>query len=358
MVDLKIDSAVGGSLASKMVAFSVDPVEPDGILDQKETRYTNSDYTQQWAYYLEVTDIQEIIDAKVQWTVGKGYVAEPEMKLILDGIRGNGLDSFNTILENQLAVAEIGGDSFAQIIRDDDGTLINLKPLNVARMTTIWNRAGIITRYEYNGFTTKDGIRKFKPEEIFHLIRNRRGDETHGRSMINVLNMLILSKQEAIEDQKTLMHWHVKPRMKHRIKDDDPATIAAYKVKSEAAKVAGDDIYEPFDVVESEILAVPANATLNPMAWINYLDAAIYKAGGVPQFIVGGGTGFTDSSEKIAYLGWQQRVEKMQLYAESQVGMQLGIAIELEFPASMQNDLISDEKKDGPINIDKSEIEL
>ena len=91
------------------------------------------------------------------------------------------------------------------------------------------------------------------------------------------------------------------------------------------------------------------------MAWIQYLDAAFYKAAGVPQFIVGGGTGFTEASEKIAYLAWQQTIEKYQLFVEEQVGMQLGLAIELEFPASLENELLSDNKKDGAQNIDPSE---
>jgi len=358
MSENRVSSMIQGDLRNAMEDFSVDATDPDGIKDQKETRYTNTSFSQQWAYYIEVTDIQEVIDAKWQWVVGKGFTTSPEMKMILDGIRGNGRQTFNTILENLGVTAEVGEDSYAHIIRADDGTLINLKPLDTGRMTSIWGRDGLIKKYEYNGFTKEKGVRKFKKEEIFHLQRNHRLDETHGRSMIDVLTTLILAKQEAIADQKVLMHWHVKPRWKHKLKDDDPATIAAYKVKQEASKAAGDDIYEPFDVAESEIVAVPANATLNPMAWINYLDAAFYKAAGVPQFIVGGGTGFTEASEIIAYLAWQQKVEKLQLYIEEQVGQQLGIEIELEFPASLENELLSDNKKDGAVNVDQAETSL
>ena len=190
---------------------------------------------------------------------------------------------------------------------------------------------------------------------MFHLPRNRRGDEIHGRSMIQVLVNLILAKKEALADMKTLMHWHVKPRWKHRLKTDVPVEIAAYKAKQDKAKAGGEDIYEPFDVAESELLAVPQNATLNPMANINYLDAEFYKASGVPQFIVGGGTGFTEASEKIAYLAWQQTVEKMQLFIEEQILSQLNLVVEFDFPASLENELLSDNKKDGAQNIDASE---
>jgi len=35
--------------------------------------------------------------------------------------------------------------------------------------------------------------------------------------------------------------------------------------------------------------------------------------------------------------------------------MQLGIEINLEFPASLENELLSDKQKDGPENIDPSD---
>ena len=357
MVELETNNTIVGE--NQIKDFSIDAVTPDGIGYGKDTRYTNSNFDQQWGYYVGVTDIQEVIDAKARWVIGKGYTADPQTTFILDGIRGYGKDTFNTIIENMVAIAEIGEDAYSEIVRDKDKNFINLKPLNTGRMTLVAGSKGMLDHYEYNKLEKSKGekhpFQKFEMDEVFHIPRNRRGDEIHGRSMIDVLNTLILAKQEAIADMKTLMHWHVKPRWKHKMKDDDPATMAAYKAKQDAAKAAGEDIYEPFEVVESELIAVPANATLNPMAWIAYLDAAFYKAAGVPQFIVGGGTGFTEASEKIAYLAWQQTIEKYQLFIEEQIGFQLGLAIELEFPASLENELLSDNKKDGAVNVDQGE---
>ena len=66
----------------------------------------------------------------------------------------------------------------------------------------------------------------------------------------------------------------------------------------------------------------------------------------MPQFIVGGGTGFTEASEKIAYLAYQQTIEEEQLYNEEEVLSQLNLVIDLKFPVSLENELLSDEKKD------------
>ena len=114
----------------------------------------------------------------------------------------------------------------------------------------------------------------------------------------------------------------------------------------DAATGKGENIYEPFDVSEGELISVPANATLNPMAWINYLDNLFYQVGGVPKIVVGGSSEFTEKASSIVYLAFQQSVEEEQLYLEEQVLSQLNLVIELKFPVSLENELLSDEKKD------------
>ena len=100
------------------------------------------------------------------------------------------------------------------------------------------------------------------------------------------------------------------------------------------------------DVSESELISVPPNATLNPMAWINYLDNLIYQIGGVPKIVVGGSSEFTEKASSVVYLAFQQNIEEHQLFIEEQILSQLNLVIELEFPVSLENELLSDEKKD------------
>ncbi|KKL94227.1 hypothetical protein LCGC14_1866750, partial [marine sediment metagenome] len=75
-----------------------------------------------------------------------------------------------------------------------------------------------------------------------------------------------------------------------------------------------------------------------------------YQEVGVPQIIVGGAQEITESAGKIAYLAWEQTVEDKQLYLEEQVLAQLNLVIELEVNASLSNDMLSDEAKDGSLN--------
>ncbi len=341
--------------AATITDYSVNPESTDGPSGESETTYQNTQWSTQFGYYINTTDIQEVVNARARWTIGKGYQADEITIMQLDTIKGFGKDTFNTILENMVRVYHIGGDSYCEIIRDKEDNLINLKPLDPSSIKIVANKQGLITRYEQMS-KTKEAPKKFKVDKVFHLPRNRVADEIHGRGMTDVLAQLILAKNEAIADNRKMFHRFVVPQFKFKLKTDDPAEIAAYKAKMDAVVTTGENIYEPYDVAESELLSVAPNATLNPLAWIQYLEGAFYKAAGVPQFIVGGGTGFTEASEKIAYLAWQQTIEEDQLFIEEQILAQLNLVIELEFPASLENELLSDNAKDGPQNIDQSEL--
>ena len=101
-------------------------------------------------------------------------------------------------------------------------------------------------------------------------------------------------------------------------------------------------MYVPKGVVEPEQVSTAQNATLNPLAWIQQLNDYFFQVVNVPQIVVGNAKEFTDASGKIVYLAFEQSVKGEQLYMEEQLLQQVGIEIELTFPASLQNELISD----------------
>jgi len=49
----------------------------------------------------------------------------------------------------------IDGDAFSEIIRDENKTLINLKPLDTASMKIVTDKKGMILRYEQMNKTKK-----------------------------------------------------------------------------------------------------------------------------------------------------------------------------------------------------------
>ena len=344
MAERKVDSMEIGE--NTQVNYSVDSADTDGPADQKETTWTNTDWTKWFGYFEVIPELNSAINAKATWTVGKGFSADEATEMLLDTIRGNGMDTFNTILENAVRTYYIGGDAFMEIIRDDEGNLINLKPLNPGTISIVVDEYGMVKRYEQLS-RVKGVKKKFKPEDIFHLARNRVADQIHGVSVIKAVENIILARNESISDYKFVMHKFVKPQWKFKLKTDDEAEIAAYKAKMDATTSTNQNIYEPYDVSESELLSVAPNATLDPKAWIDSQGDFFYEAVGTPQIIIGGSGEFTEASAKIAYLAWQQNVEEEQLFIEEQVRAQLNLVIELEFPASLENELLSDKAKDG-----------
>jgi len=345
------------NLANTQDDWSVTTESLDGATDQKETTYQIADWTTKYGYYKNTPELQAAIDAKATWTVGKGIITQPRTLLITQAIDGIGIDTLNTVLENMIRTYHIAGDSYAEIIRLEGENLVNLKPLDPSVMMIVANRQGRIIRYEQTSKTPtgKKTNKKFMPEEIFHLSRNRIGDEIHGQSMITALEEIIKMRQEAMADMKLLMHRHVKPITIFHLDTDDPTAIAAFKAKADAATADGENLYIPKGAVEIDMQAVAPNATLNPLPWLDSLKNHFFQASGVPDIILGGSSALTEASSKIAYLAFQQTIEEEQLYIEEQVAKQLGIKIELEFPASLENELLSDKAKDGAQKIKPNE---
>ncbi len=355
MPETRLGAASLTGLNTAIVDYSVDPVQLDSAMDQEETEYLNTIWTTQLGYYTTIPELRGAIDAKGVWTVGKGYEADPEIKLILDDIRGFGKDSFNTILENMIRTYYIGGDSFAEVVRDNEGNLINLKPMDPGTVKVIVNRAGLIKRYEQTvKSSAKDNV-KFKPEDIFHLSRNRIGDEIHGISVITALEDIIKARKEAFQDQQILMHRNVKPVRIWHVDEDDDSEITKFIAKIDKMYVDTENIVLPKGAVEVEVSGVAPNQTLNILPWIEHLNNYFYEVVGTPKIIVGNSQDFTDASSKISYMVYLQSIEEEQLYIEEQVGQQLGIGITLSVPANIQNDLISDTQKDGPVNVQPNE---
>ena len=158
-----------------------------------------------------------------------------------------------------------------------------------------------------------------------------------------------------MDDWKRVLHKNIDPMIAYKLDTDDTTEIAAFKKKVDAAKGKGENMYIPKDSVEFEIISLAPNANLSPLTWIDNLNNYFYQVTNVPQIIVGGGGEFTEASAKIAYLAFQQTIEEEQLFIEESFLSQLNLVINLEFPVSLENELLSDEKKDGAENIDASD---
>lgn len=350
MAENDINSAVASDLTAAMTDFSVDSIETDTGGEQKKFRWQIQNVQQNLGYYKTIPELRSVIDARADWTIGKGYKGVGDSKemteINLSIIKGIGNESFNSILHNMNRTCDIAGDAFGEIMRDEFGAVINVKTLDSAVMVIEFDGKGMITGYEQTAKIAGKPPRKIPIENMLHFSRNKIMDEVHGISLVESLVQIILMINEAMADYKIVMHRHVYPLWKFKLKTDVPAEIATYKATQTTAIAGREHMFEPMDVSESELISIPPNATLSPLAWLEFLIDHFYETAGVPKFIVGNSKGFTEAAEKIGYLAFQQKIEKLQLYNEEQILSQLGLEIELEFPASLENELLSDNKKD------------
>ena len=347
MGELDVGESVASNLADAVKDFAIDKRSTDASSGEKLYAWMNEEYSQYLGYYDKIPEWAGVVDVKAAWTMGKGFVADEITTMLLDTIKGNGFDTFNSIIENMDRTREIGGDAYAHIIRDEEGILINLKPLDPEVMMHISGADGMIIRFEQVSKIKGKKPKEFQPEEIFYVPRNRIADEVHGNTMAKRLVFIIKAKNEAMEIQKTINQRFAKPRWIIKLDTANPAKIAAEKRKWDKANAGGENMYIPMGSVEVEQMSISPNSTINLQTNIDNLDNKFYEAANCPKIIVGGSGGFTDAAVKTAYLAWQQTIEERQLYWEEQVLSQLNLVINLVFPASLEQGMLSQQEKDG-----------
>ena len=332
--------------------FEVDAWGVDNS-EQKETFYI-PEFDKWNGYYRSIPELRSVINKFASWTFGRGIKADKKNKDKLDKIRGIGREGARSVLKNCWRTAMICGDSFAHIVKDKQGRMTNLKPLNNGKVAIVANAQGIII-----GFEQSIGIGKtirYDVDEIYHLSYEREADEIHGIPFPEALETLILSRNEAITDLRILYHRTVKPILFYEAETDDviklnslEATINSAFKNSESIVMAKDVIGE---IKRSSSPQFTGN-DINSLAYIKFLVRMFVTSVGMPEVVMGWGEQTTEASANIIYLAFQQEIEDMQLYNQEAAEIQLNITFNLEFPASIETMLQGDKQKDGPVKAEK-----
>jgi len=325
-------------------AFTIDTQDTD-----------TAGYTPDWSkwhgYYRTIPMVRSVIDKLAMWAVGKGFSAKPSAKKLLQRINGNGKDTFNSILNNQVRVYKTCGDSYSEICRDRQKRILNLKPLDPGTIRTRAKKTGMILQYEQIQSKPNDVnqspeiLNTWQPEDILHLSNNRIADEIHGIPVTESLQSIIKMWWMAMTDQSVIFHRYVKPLLVWKLATDDTAEIATFKAKDIEANKEMENIYIPQETADLERMSIPQYSTLDPLPWIKMLETHFIRCMGVPEIILGHSAEESEATAKIMYLAFQQTIEWEQLYLQDQIKAQLGTEIKLEFPASIDPAIMSDSRK-------------
>lgn len=348
MPAMDVSTATVSDMANIVKDVEIDAKSTEGTTEQKETRFQNTAWSTYYGIYRTIPEVKTAIDMRAIWTVGKSYTTpDAKTEIILEGIKGYGNDTFNSILKNMIVCRRIGGDSYAEIIRSND-QIINIKPLDPGSIVVVTNKAGIIIRYEQTKKVgEKSTYKKFSPKDIFHLVNKRVADGILGISDIEALQEIVKANNESFVMQKKVIRRFGIPRWMFYLNTDNQTKITAFMTKADSATNLGENIYCADKVVKAELQSVPAQASINILPWREHLKNYFFQVVGIPQIILGSSGEFTESTAKIAYLAFQQSVEDEQMDIENAVWNQLYLKVELAFPATMQNELISDQSKDA-----------
>lgn len=321
----------------------------DGASESPETTYINEDWHKWLGYFMNIPDLKAALTLKALFNVGKGYTTEDiHTQTILDNVSGFGKDTFKDILYNMQIQMRIGGEAYAEIIRDEDGELLNLKPLDPGTIQVVVDSKGIIKRYEQiTKHGKKQSVKKFKPEDMFVMYNNRIGDQIHGISDIAPLEETLIANNNSFVDVKDIMHRQSKPIIIFKLKTDDSTKITTFVNKMEAALKEGNHIYIPDDenILSYEI--VQLNASNMVLAWRDDLRNSFFRAIGLPQIVPGASGQSTESESKTIYLAFETITASDQLYIEEQVWQQLNLRIKLNSPATLQAEMQTDTAKDA-----------
>ena len=343
MAQTNLAAANTTALATNQTDYSVSTKNTDGPGDQDETEWINTNWSKWFGYYKTIPELKKAIDAYATWVIGKGFdLILSDDQATADIISGWGEDTLNSLLWNMIVVKKIGGDAYAHIIRDEEsGQIINFKPLDPASIRHIVDRSGVLKRYEQIS-KSKAIIRKFEPEEILHLCNDRVADEIHGVSVVEACENVILNRNEAMADWKTVLHRNINPLKIVEIDSDDTATINNFITKWETTVKDKEVIFVPKGNVQ---VTIPPVTLQDPLATIKYYENFFYQSVGIPKIILGGSEEFTEASSKIAYLTFEQTYAREQEELQIDFERQTGIQIKIRMPVSLKNELLSSEDK-------------
>lgn len=352
-MELETNNTTTTKLNDANLEYSVGSQALDQANTNKETYWDNTNFNLYMGHYKDIPSLKMAIESMATWVVGKGYTPLDKMtKREIENVRGWGNEDFITIMDNHERMTMVNGDAFTEIIRKDNGDLLNLKPLTPSNIRTVTNSKGRIIRYE----ELRNGkpFRKIQPKDMLHSSESRIGSEIHGNSKVAAVMWVIEAKQEVMHDLRRIMHRSTIRVLYVNMDDED--RIKTLREQYKEGIKEGEVLILPAkrENAEFEDLTVPAVTAF--MEWIRHLDNEFYRTIGVPEIILGGSQNYTEASSKIGYLTFEQPYMARQRKLEADLKNQVALNIKFNRPVSLKDDVQKGEDRNtGQTNIQQNE---
>ena len=354
MPDTELANLSTTSLKSGVSDYQVQADVLDEALRGK-TYWDSPDWPVYLGYLKSVPQYWQAVRSLSIWAFGKGWTCPlTEHQVTLERIKGWGEDSFDSIIQSMLMVKKSNGDAFLEIVRNENGTLINLLPLNPTNVRIIVEK-GLIAGYDVKNSDGK--YVRFKTSDIFHTSNDRIASEIHGTSVLQPCKWVIEWKQELMNDLRRLMH-----RSSVRIiyvDLDNVTKLGTIKTQYQEAIKNGEVLLLPGRKgVDFEVEQIDVPDTQRWFEAIRYLDDHIYEILGISKIITGGVSGTTEANAKMGYMSFEQPYMTEQRLMEQDIWNQLAIRITFERPASISSTMqMSEAANTGQTGVQQNDMQ-
>ena len=351
MADYNLSRATTTDFTNRVPDFIVESKNLDVSNDGGEETYTYFDKAPEYfGYYFNHPQVSSPINSLATWSVSRGWTTENEaLKEELEHVTGQGKDTFEQIMWNHLAVKLIVGDSFLEVLRQDD-VIINMIPISPERVKVV-TKGPRITRYEiWDGSKWKTK----KVEQILHSSNKRIGDQIHGTSLIGSNKKVIDALLEANDDERTIKHRDKALGIVY-YKTNNTGKISYANKQIENAVKNGEMVGLPEDTAKIE--PYPSKSSEDRQNWLQYLENLNYQTGGVPRSIA-----TSDGQSEVGgingHLIFEPIYTKEQVDLEGDLWNQQAILIKFNRPPSLAPKVQEDaEKNTGQTSIQPGEVE-
>jgi len=342
MAEIDFTNATITNMTAAVPDYSVPQEVTEGVEAAGETVITYPDFYQWYAYYKRIPHFQNPINNFANFVLGMGYESDDETRIVLDRIRGMGEDTFLSLMWNQLVVQIFNGDAFSEIMRNPDtGELVNLKPLDPQTMRSILSNKGILVRYEQMSKVKGKNPEVFKPQQIFHTMNNRVADNGRGASLAETNEFILLALNQALDDQKVVMHRNKMPLRVIEVDFSDTTKIAKLKTDYEQLIKKDEVMIVPKGNVEiKDFTMSPQNA----IEWIRLLESSLEKQLGVPSVQV---SNASEAGSKIGFLTFTPTYTKKVKEFTSDIWNQLAKKVTFNKPPSLESEMQQTEIKNS-----------
>ena len=322
-------SATTTNFTDVVKSYQIPSLTPDqpNMYGEGWTWYDFPDANDHYSYYIGVPEIFSALKALSTYVCGQGWTADGRTTIILNRIIGWGEDTFVSICRNLFISMKVFGDAFAEIVRDeDDGALINLKPLYTGNMRVVIDDKGIIDHYEIrNQFdkSSKSGFKVLDKNKVLHLCNGRIANEIHGISVVTILKKYIDAKQEALDDEIKIRHRDKALGIAY-YDTDDSGKITYANSQIEKAVNKGEMLGLPKDTVKIE--EFPSKSPADRILWLQYLDGQFYEKSGVPK-VVATSEGYSEAGAKVGIFTFDPVYTSEQRELEADLWNQISIKV-------------------------------